>query len=186
VVIARCDFLLLAGLSGDHGEDSHSGQSPPIQLLPGILSTRYFTQIDVLKPPMPLRTMNAMNDSLLNERVWTTQSTRSTRVNLAEHNLLELVVKRQDTSTGDTTKDVGTSTLEERLVTLAGDDLAVAVEHGLVVDGSTRSHHHTTTDGVERVRGETSTNRDTPAEQEGREERALESANEYDRLCNYT
>jgi hypothetical protein len=38
-------------------------------------------------------------------------------------------------------------------------------------------------DGVKRVRSETSTNGDTPAQQERGEERALESANEDDGLC---
>ncbi len=75
------------------------------------------------------------------------KATRTTGVDLAEHDLLELVVERQDTSTSDTTEDVGTSTLEERLGTLLGDDLRSGIEHGLVVNGATRSHHHATTVG---------------------------------------
>ena len=72
-------------------------------------------------------------------------STRTTRVDLAEHDLLELVVERQDTSTSNTTEDVGTRTLEERLHALLGNDLRAGIEHRLVVNTSTRGHHHATT-----------------------------------------
>lgn len=54
---------------------------------------------------------------------------------LAEHEELDLVVDGQDTSTGNTTEDVGTSTLEERLDTLLGDDLAGSVDGRVVLDG---------------------------------------------------
>jgi hypothetical protein len=54
---------------------------------------------------------------------------------LSEHEELHLVVERQDTSTGDTTENVGTSTLEERLDTLLGDDLGSGIHGRLVLDG---------------------------------------------------
>lgn len=54
---------------------------------------------------------------------------------LAEHEELGLVVDGQDTGTGNTTKDVGSGTLEERLDTLLGDDLATSVDGRLVLDG---------------------------------------------------
>ena len=54
---------------------------------------------------------------------------------LAVHEELGLVVDGQDTGTGNTTEDVGTSTLEEGLDTLAGDDLATSVDGRLVLDG---------------------------------------------------
>jgi hypothetical protein len=55
--------------------------------------------------------------------------------------------------------------------------------HGtLVLDGLTRSHHHTTTDGVERVRGDTSTSGDSPSESERGKEVTLEVTGEKDRL----
>lgn len=54
---------------------------------------------------------------------------------LAEHEELDLVVDGQHTSTGDTTENVGTSTLEERLDTLLGNDLAGGIEGRLVLDG---------------------------------------------------
>ena len=66
-------------------------------------------------------------------------STRFVRVRLleglAEHEELGLVVDGQDTGTGNTTEDVGSSTLEERLDTLLGDDLATSVDGRLVLDG---------------------------------------------------
>ena len=46
----------------------------------------------------------------------------------------------------------------------------------------TRCHHHATTDGVERVGSDTSTSRDSPAEQERGQEVTLERADEDDRL----
>jgi len=107
---------------------------------------------------------------------------RSTRVDLAEHNLLELVVEGQHTSTGNTTENVGTSTLEQRLGTFLCDNLGSCVEHGLVVYGRAGGHHHATTDSIKRIRSKTSTNGNTPAEQERGEERALESTNKHDRL----
>jgi hypothetical protein len=83
---------------------------------------------------------------------------------------LELVIEGEHTSTGDTTENVGTSTLEQGLDTLLGDDLGESIERALVLDGLTRGHHHTTTDGVKRIRGDTGTGGDAPTEKEGGEE----------------
>ena len=47
----------------------------------------------------------------------------TSRVNLAEHDLLQFVVQGQHTSTSNTTENVCTSTLEEGFDTLLGDDL---------------------------------------------------------------
>jgi hypothetical protein len=54
---------------------------------------------------------------------------------LSEHEELGLVVDGQDTGTGNTTENVGSGTLEERLDTLLGDDLATSVDGRLVLDG---------------------------------------------------
>jgi hypothetical protein len=93
-----------------------------------------------------------------------------------------LVVDGQDTSTGNTTENVGTSTLEERLNTLLGDDLTTSIQRALVLDGLTRSHHHTTTDGVQWVRSNTSTSSNSPSEQERSEEVTLERTDKDDWL----
>jgi hypothetical protein len=54
---------------------------------------------------------------------------------LSEEEELGLIVDGQHTGTGNTTENVGTSTLEERLNTLSGDNLATGIERGLVLDG---------------------------------------------------
>lgn len=106
----------------------------------------------------------------------------STLEGLSEEEELELIVDGQDTGTGNTTEDVGTSTLEQGLDTLLGDNLLESVEGRVVLDGLTRGHHHAPTDSVERVRGDTGTSGDGPTKSERGEEVALKSTNENDRL----
>jgi hypothetical protein len=101
---------------------------------------------------------------------------------LAEHQDLHLIVDGQDTGTSDTTKNVGTCTLEERLDTLLGDDLATSIDGRLVLDGLTRGHHHTTTDGVQWVGSNTGTGGDTPSEEEGGQEVTLKRTDKDDGL----
>lgn len=67
--------------------------------------------------------------------------TRSTLELLAEEDELNLVVDGEHTSTGDTTEDVGTSTLEERADTLGGDDLATSIDGRLVLNGLNIRQH---------------------------------------------
>jgi len=108
--------------------------------------------------------------------------TGSTLVLLAEEDELGLVVDGQDTGTGNTTENVGTSTLEERLDTLGGDNLASGIHGTLVLDGLTGGHHHTATDGVERVRSDTGTGGDGPTKSERGQEVTLEGTGEEDGL----
>jgi len=91
----------------------------------------------------------------------------------SEHEDLELIVTRKDTSTSNGTENVSTSTLEERLVTLVLDDFTEAVEGGVVLDGSTGGHHHTTTDSVNGVGSKTSTSGNSPAKSEVNQEVVL-------------
>lgn len=63
--------------------------------------------------------------------------TRSTLELLSEEEELHLIVDGQDTGTCNTTENVGTSTLEERLDTLLGDNLAGGIERRVVLDGLT-------------------------------------------------
>jgi len=111
---------------------------------------------------------------LIEERKHRARLSGTARVGLAEEDDLELIVTRQDTSTSDGTEDVGTSTLEEGLVTLLVDDLLEGIERGRVLDGLTRGHHHSSADGINGVGGETSQVGDTESENEGGEERSLE------------
>ena len=46
----------------------------------------------------------------------------------------------------------------------------------------TRSHHHTPTNGIKRIRADTSTSGDSPAKQEGSQEVTLKSTNKDDGL----
>ena len=108
--------------------------------------------------------------------------TRATLEGLAEEDNLELVVDGEHTSTGNTTEDVGTSTLEQGLDALLGDDLAGGIQGAVVLDGLTRGHHHTTTDGVKRVRGDTRTGGDAPTEREGGQEVVGQGTDQDDRL----
>lgn len=101
---------------------------------------------------------------------------------LSEEEELELVVDGQDTSTGDTTENVGTSTLEEGLDTLLGNDLAESVEGTVVLDGLTRGHHHTPTDSVKGVGGDTGSGGDAPTESERGKEVSSEGTNENNGL----
>lgn len=101
---------------------------------------------------------------------------------LAEHQDLQLIVDGEHTSTGNTTEDVGTSTLEQRFEALLGDDLATSIEGRLVLDGLTRSHHHTTTNSIERVRSNAGTSGDGPAKKEGCQEVAFKRTNQDDGL----
>ncbi len=101
---------------------------------------------------------------------------------LSEHKHLELVVDGEHTSTGDTTQNVSAGTLEERLDTLLGDDLAEGVERALVLDGLTRGHHHSSAHGIKRVRGNTGSSGDAPAEREGSQEVVRERADQDDGL----
>lgn len=101
---------------------------------------------------------------------------------LSEEEELELIVDGQHTSTGDTTQDVGASTLEQGLDTLLGDDLLEGIEGRSILDGLARGHHHAPTDGVERVRSNTGTSGDSPTEEERGEEVVGESTGEQDRL----
>lgn len=89
----------------------------------------------------------------------------------AKVELDELVEARQDTSAGDTSQNVGTGSLHERHEALLLHDLGETVPRALVLLGLTRGHHHTTSNGVDRVRDETRRDRDSVAERE-REQQA--------------
>jgi hypothetical protein len=60
---------------------------------------------------------------------------RSTLEGLAEHEELNLIVDGEHTSTGDTTQNVSTSTLEEGSEALSSHDLTSSIEGTLVFNG---------------------------------------------------
>jgi len=83
--------------------------------------------------------------------------------------LLELVKTRQDTSTSNTSQDVCTSSLHHGHETFVLQDLCSAVEGALVLDSLARGHHHTTTDGVNRIGEETRSDSDSVAKSKGKD-----------------
>lgn len=108
---------------------------------------------------------------------------RSSRVNLpSKHDGLELVVNGQDTSAGDTPKDVGSSTLEQGFHAFLCHDLASSIDPRLVMYSGPRGHHHATSKGVERVRGDTGTSRNRPTKREGGEEGPFKRPNQDSRF----
>jgi len=96
--------------------------------------------------------------------------------------LLELIETREHTSSSNTTENVSTSTVEERGDAFLGDDLSGTIQRALVLDSLTRGHHHTTTNGIQRIRGKTGNDGDSPSKSERGEERSLEWSGENHRL----
>lgn len=73
-------------------------------------------------------------------------------------NLLDFIVQHKYEGTASTTEYVGEGTLEEGATTLLFGDGSPAVQCALVDDlglGTTRLHHHATTDGIEGIRHDT-------------------------------
>ena len=66
--------------------------------------------------------------------------TRSTLEGLAEEQKLDLIVDGEHTSSGNTTENVGTGTLEQRPDTFSGNDLATSIERRLVLDSLELTH----------------------------------------------
>jgi len=79
---------------------------------------------------------------------------------------LKLVVPSKDTSTSNSSEDIGTSSLEERGNTLLRVDYGHGLERASIFDSLTRGHHHPSSNSVQGIRGKTSSNRDTPSEKE--------------------
>merc|ERR1719430_2442407 len=81
--------------------------------------------------------------------------------------LLELVETSEHTSTGNTSQDVGTSSLHHGHEAFVSQDLSAAVNRALVLDAATGGHHHTSPDSINGVGHQTSSNSHSPAEEEG-------------------
>merc|ERR1712019_88465 len=84
--------------------------------------------------------------------------------------ILNLIKTRNDQRTTNTSQDVGTSTLEERTDTFVLNDLHTTVHGRFVVDTGTGSHHHSSSDGINRVRGQTGRDGDRVTEHESEQE----------------
>ena len=88
-------------------------------------------------------------------------------------NFLEFVESSQDTSTGNTSQDIGAGTLHHGHEALVLEDLHAAIDGAVILDGGTRGHHHTSTNGVNGVGHEAGSNGDTPTQQEGKQDRSV-------------
>lgn len=89
-------------------------------------------------------------------------STRS--VLLSKEKYLQLVITREHTSASNSTKNVGTSTLEQRLGTLVLQDLLEGIQRTLVLDSLSGCHHHSSSNGVNGIGCKPSTIGDDPTQ----------------------
>jgi len=101
---------------------------------------------------------------------------------LTEEDNLQLVVHGDNTSTGNTSQDVSTATLEQGSNTLSGNNLLETVESTVVLNSLTRGHHHSSSDSVQWVRSSGSTSGNSPTQQERSQERTLQWTNQNDWL----
>ena len=81
--------------------------------------------------------------------------------------VLELVEASEDTSSGNSSQDVGSGSLHQRHEALVLDHLAEAVDGSLVLDSAARGHHHPPPDGVDGVGHQPGSDGDSPAQEEG-------------------
>merc|ERR1712183_1108079 len=80
---------------------------------------------------------------------------------------LELVKSSQHTSTSNTSKNVGTGSFHHGHETFILHNLDCTVNGAFVLNSTTRGHHHTSSDGVNRIGHKSSSNGNTPAKKEG-------------------
>lgn len=96
----------------------------------------HFKFVPISTQPHPASSSRPRSVSAHTILLWRVRRLTGTALEgLSEEEKLDLVVDGQHTGTGDTTENVGTSTLEERLDTLSGDDLATGIKGRLVLDG---------------------------------------------------
>merc|ERR1712037_1015414 len=79
---------------------------------------------------------------------------------------LELVETSQDTSSSNTTEDIGPSALHQAHEALVLQDLHSAVDGTLVLDSTTGGHHHPPPDCINGVGHQASANSDSPSKEE--------------------
>jgi hypothetical protein len=89
-----------------------------------------------------------------------------------EVEVLAVIEGDEDESTSETTEDIGTSTLVERLHTFVLHNLVETINGRSVLTGVSRTgdHHHTTTNSIKRIREETSSDSDGITDSEATKE----------------
>jgi len=81
----------------------------------------------------------------------------------------ELVKTSQDTSASHAAENVGSGALHQGHESFVLEDLHAAIQRVLVLDGSSRGHHHPPPDGINRIGHESRANGNSPSEEEGKE-----------------
>merc|ERR1719186_1420630 len=80
----------------------------------------------------------------------------------------ELVKASQDTSASHAAENVGSGALHQGHESFVLEDLHAAIQRVLVLDGSSRGHHHPPPDGINRIGHESRANGNSPSEEEGK------------------
>ena len=81
--------------------------------------------------------------------------------------VLELVEASQDTSPGHSSQDVGSGSLHQRHEAFVLEHLTEAIERSVVLDSTTRGHHHPPPDGVNGIGHEAGSDSNGPSQEEG-------------------
>lgn len=87
---------------------------------------------------------------------------------------MQLVVACQDSCTCNTSEDIGSSTLEEGSDSLVDENFFGTIDRSAIFFSLAGCHHHSSSDGVDRIRSETSADSDHPPESEVDEEVVVE------------
>merc|ERR1719378_918725 len=84
-----------------------------------------------------------------------------------------------DTSASDTSKDVGSSSLHQGHESLVLEDLSEAIQRSIVLDSTTRGHHHPPSDSVNGVGHESRSDSHSPSKDERKSNSSILSKDEW-------
>merc|ERR1719474_1214628 len=82
--------------------------------------------------------------------------------------LLELIKSGQDTSSSHSSQDVSSCSLHQGHESLVLEDLSEAIQRSIVLNSTTRCHHHSSSNGVDGVGHEPSRDSHSPTKEEGK------------------
>ena len=92
--------------------------------------------------------------------------------------ILELVEPSQHTCASNSSQDVGSCTFHQGHKALVLRDLDETIHGSLVLDSTSRGHHHAPSDGVNGVGHETGSYGDSPSQQEGNSNASIRTQEE--------
>merc|ERR1719474_2412855 len=93
--------------------------------------------------------------------------------------LLELIKSGQDTSSSHSSQDVSSSSLHQGHESLVLEDLSEAIQRSIVLNSTTRGHHHPPSDGVDGVGHEPSRDGHSPSKEEGKSHSSILPKDEW-------